>query len=96
MFQARSYVEDIVEIKYGRPGRLRFSEKSVVFANSVSDFRKIYGLVQLTVCSSLLKTWPNRPVRSFEWIIANENNQEQYRGITHECQTSWIAPQQVP
>ncbi|VDM19706.1 unnamed protein product [Wuchereria bancrofti] len=88
-----SSLEEFIEIKWNRPGKLRPNGRGTVFANSATDFRKYYGLVHLSACSSLLLTWQNRTIQSFEWTISDQYNQ-QFCWTTQECQTSWIAPKQ--
>ncbi|OZC09776.1 hypothetical protein X798_03179 [Onchocerca flexuosa] len=91
-----SSLEEFIEIKWNRPGKLKSNERGSVFANSASDFRKYYGLVHLSACSSLLRTWQNRTVQSLEWTVSDQYNQQHFCWITQECQTSWLAPKQVP
>ncbi|VDK61809.1 unnamed protein product [Onchocerca ochengi] len=89
-----SSLEEFIEIKWNRPGKLKSNERGSVFANSATDFRKHYGLVHLSACSSLLRTWQNRTVQSLEWTISDQYNQQHFCWITQECQTSWLAPKQ--
>lgn len=90
-------MDEFIEIKWNRPGKIRSNGRgSGIFANSVTDFRKHYGLVHLSVCSSLLRGWQNRTIQNFEWKISEEYNQQHFSWITQECQTSWLAPEQVP
>ncbi|VDO33846.1 unnamed protein product [Onchocerca flexuosa] len=89
-----SSLEEFIEIKWNRPGKLKSNERGSVFANSASDFRKYYGLVHLSACSSLLRTWQNRTVQSLEWTVSDQYNQQHFCWITQECQTSWLAPKQ--
>ncbi|VDK82713.1 unnamed protein product [Litomosoides sigmodontis] len=90
-----SSLDEFIEIKWNRPGKIRSSGRgSGIFANSVTDFRKHYGLVHLSVCSSLLRGWQNGTIQNFEWTISDEHNQEHFCWVTQECQTSWLAPEQ--
>ncbi|VDM98696.1 unnamed protein product [Thelazia callipaeda] len=89
-----SSLVELVEIRWTRPTRLRHNGNNGLFANTPSDFRKNYGLVHLSVCSSLLRTWPNRTIQSLEWKISRDYGQKQFGWITDECQTLWVAPEQ--
>ncbi|KAM3717267.1 Lipase [Dirofilaria immitis] len=89
-----SPLEELIEIKWDRPGKLKPNGRSSIFANSATDFRKYYGLVYLSACSSLLRTWQNRTVQSLEWTISDQYNQQHFYWNTQECQTSWLAPKQ--
>ncbi|EFO28429.1 hypothetical protein LOAG_00025 [Loa loa] len=93
-FPTSSSVEELIEIKWNRLGKLKSNGRSSVFANSATDFRKHYGLVHLSACSSLLSKWQNRTIQSFEWTISDQYDQQHFYWITQECQTYWIAPKQ--
>ncbi|CAG9538433.1 unnamed protein product [Cercopithifilaria johnstoni] len=90
-----SSLEEFVEIKWNRPGKIKSIGRSGIFANSATDFRKHYGLVHLSACSSLLRTWQNRTIQNFEWTISEQYNGQHFYWTTQECQTSWLAPEQT-